>query len=195
MVFKRIENLNYAVDLGKGPFGFSLVGVQGKDIVDGNRKLTLAIIWQLFRYHLVAFLTALRKKAGGADTELDDSDMIRWANERVKGGGSPHVMRDFHDKSLASGLFLIDLLAAVEPRCVDRQHVTPGATPEEQALNAKYAISCARKLGCSLFCTWEDIVDVKPKMLLSFVATVMSFSFMGRPPTVRRWLSSKLDPV
>ena len=78
MVFKRIENLNYAVDLGKGPFGFSLVGVQGKDIVDGNRKLTLAIIWQLFRYHLVSFLTDLRKKAGGGtDTELKDEDMVR----------------------------------------------------------------------------------------------------------------------
>ena len=66
------------LDLGKGPFGFSLVGVQGKDIVDGNRKLTLAIIWQLFRYHLVSFLTDLRKKAGGGtDTELKDEDMVR----------------------------------------------------------------------------------------------------------------------
>ena len=77
------------------------------------------------------------------------------------------------------GLFLIDLLAAVEPRCVDRQHVTPGGTPDEQALNAKYAISCARKLGCSLFLLHEDIVDVRPKMLLSFVASVMAASLQG----------------
>ena len=47
MVFKRIENLNYAVDLAIKHFKFSLVGVQGKDIVDGNRKLTLALIWQV----------------------------------------------------------------------------------------------------------------------------------------------------
>ena len=43
MVFKRTENLNYAVDLAKDPFKFSLVGVQGKDIVDGNTKLLLAL--------------------------------------------------------------------------------------------------------------------------------------------------------
>ena len=95
-------------------------------------------------------------------------------------------MRDFGDKSLSNGLFLIDLLAAVEPRCIDRTHVTPGATDDEKALNAKYAISSARKLGCSLFCTYEDIVEVKPKMMLSFVATVMSFSTLGRPATVRK---------
>ncbi len=46
MVFKRIENCAYAVALGKGEFKFSLVGVDGKDIADGNKKLTLALIWQ-----------------------------------------------------------------------------------------------------------------------------------------------------
>ena len=84
-------------------------------------------------------------------------------------------MRDLHDKSLSSGLFLIELLAAVEPRCVDRALVTPGVTEEEQKLNAKYAISSARKIGCTLFLLWEDIVDVRPKMILTFVATVMMF--------------------
>ena len=69
-------------------------------------------------------------------------------------------MRDLHDKSLSSGLFLIELLAAVEPRCVDRALVTPGVTEEEQKLNAKYAISSARKIGCTLFLLWEDIVEV-----------------------------------
>ena len=61
--------------------------------------------------------------------------------------------------------------------------MTPGGSDEEKKLNAKYAISSARKLGCSLFCTYEDILDVKPKMILSYVATLMSFSFMGKPAT------------
>ena len=118
-------------------------------------------------------------------------------------------MRDLHDKSLSSGLFLIELLAAVEPRCVDRALVTPGVTEEEQKLNAKYAISSARKIGCTLFLLWEDIVEVtrtlalpltptptlpnpnpdpnrnprpdqvRPKMLLSFLATVMAAAVAG----------------
>lgn len=41
--FKKAENCNYAVVLGK-QLKFSLVGVAGSDIVDGNRKLTLGIV-------------------------------------------------------------------------------------------------------------------------------------------------------
>ena len=80
-------------------------------------------------------------------------------------------MRDLHDKSLSSGLFLIELLAAVEPRCVDRALVTPGVTEEEQKLNAKYAISSARKIGCTLFLLWEDIVEVSRTLALPLTLT------------------------
>lgn len=173
-VFKRVENLNYAVVLGKGPFKFSLVGVQGKDIADGNRKLTLAFIWQLMRAHLIDFLTILR--ASGGDKQLTDAEIVRWANERVRSGGYSSGMRSFSDGTLSNSLFLLDLLSAIEPRCVNRTLITAGATPEEQGLNAKYAISCARKLGCCVFCLPEDLVEVKPKMLLSFVATTMAYS-------------------
>ena len=121
-----------------GPFGFSLVGVSGKDLADGNKKLTLALVWQLMRCHLMGFLASLRQHGSGSDEE-----MVRWANAQVAGSGSSHSMRDFADTSLASSLFLIDLLAAVEPRAINRALVTPGETEEEKALNAKYAISSA----------------------------------------------------
>ena len=65
---------------------------------------------------------------------------------------------------------------AIEPRCVDAALITGGATPEDRVLNAKYAISCARRLGCMVFLLHEDIVEVKPKMLLVFVATLMSYT-------------------
>ena len=179
MVFKKIENMNYAVDLGSGPFKFSLVGVQGNDLVEGKKKLTLALIWQLMRCHLVGFLETLRK-AKGAGGELTDAEIIRWSNETVAAAGVACRIKDFHDKTLSTSLFLLELLAAVEPRCVDRQYVTEGASEEERRDNAKYAISCARKLGCSLFLLWEDIVEVRPKMMLSFVAAVMAFA-LDRP--------------
>ncbi len=44
--FKQINNCNYAIELGK-QLGFSLVGVGGMDIVDGNKKLILAFTWFL----------------------------------------------------------------------------------------------------------------------------------------------------
>lgn len=41
--FKKVENTNYAVLLGKS-FKYSLVGIQGADITDGIKKLTLSTL-------------------------------------------------------------------------------------------------------------------------------------------------------
>eukprot|EP00966_Prymnesium_polylepis_P103477 2395936-Prymnesium_polylepis.1 len=79
---------------------------------------------QLMRYHIVSFLEELRKTSSAGGKPLSDADIVTWANDAVAGSGSARRIRDFGDKSvangLANGLFLIDLLAAVEPRCVDR---------------------------------------------------------------------------
>ncbi|KAG7251153.1 hypothetical protein CRUP_030069, partial [Coryphaenoides rupestris] len=45
---KKLENCNYAVELGKSA-KFSLVGIGGQDLNDGNPTLTLAVVWQLMR--------------------------------------------------------------------------------------------------------------------------------------------------
>ena len=46
--FKQVENTNYCIELGKQT-GMSLVGIQGADIVDRNKKLVLGYVWQLMR--------------------------------------------------------------------------------------------------------------------------------------------------
>ena len=112
------------------------------------------------RYSLLSTVASLKSSLGGSGGAASDEDILRWAREKVASTGSTVSMRDLHDKSLSSGRFLVELLAAVEPRCVDRELVTPGVTAEEKKLNAKYAISSARKLGCTLFLLWEDIVEV-----------------------------------
>ena len=174
MVFKRNENGSKVVELGK-QMGFSLVGVGGKDIVDGNKKLLLGLVWQMMRMDMMGFLAKVRAGAGGA--AMGDKEMVAWANGKVSAAVAAGVcatISDFGDKRLADGLYLFELLAAIEPRCVNRTLITEGATDEEKQLNAKYVISSARKIGCSLFLIWEDIVEVKPKMILSFVAAVMA---------------------
>lgn len=49
----QLENCNYAVELGKHPAKFSLVGIGGQDLNDGNPTLTLALVWQLMRRYCV----------------------------------------------------------------------------------------------------------------------------------------------
>ena len=40
---------------------------------------------------------------------------------------------------------------------------------ENAKMNAKYAISIARKLGATIFVLPEDIIEVKPKMASVFI--------------------------
>jgi len=106
--------------------------------------------------------------------EVTENDIITWATRKVSSSGKSTRMDNFKDKSLANSLFIMDLLWACQPDSVNYDLVTPGKTDEEKMLNAQYAISCARKMGCAVFLLWEDIIEVKEKMMLTFFGAVMS---------------------
>lgn len=65
------------------------------------------------------------------------------------------------------------MLAAIEPRAVNWDLVTAGETEDDRKMNAKYALSIARRLGAVVFCVWEDIGEkVNPKQMLILFATM-----------------------
>jgi plastin-1 len=167
--FKKVENGNMCVDVGK-QFKFSLVGIGGVDIVDQKKKLILALIWQLMRKHTLQVLKKLAVHENVA--EMTEDHIINWANRKVAASGKRSTMRSFRDSDLSNGLFFLDLVAAIEPRAVNWDLVTPGSTPEEKLSNAKYSISIARKIGACVFLTPEDITEVKSKMLMTFAASL-----------------------
>ncbi|GBG62613.1 hypothetical protein CBR_g31249 [Chara braunii] len=167
--FKRIENCNYVVELGRC-MKFSLVNIAGKDFEQGNKKLILAFMWQLMRQHMLQLLCNLKQYGKG---DVSDADIIRWCNQKVRAVGKATRMESFKDKTLSTGVFFLDLLGAVEPRIVNTTLVTEGKTAEDRESNAKYIISVARKLGCSIFLLWDDIVEVRPKMILTLAASIM----------------------
>ena len=88
---------------------------------------------------------------------------------------------------MKDSIFLIDLLDSMKPGRVDYSLVMRGESgknilkkiltcvAEDYMLNSKYAISLARRFGVCIFLLWEDIVEVKPKMILTFIAALMSF--------------------
>jgi len=173
--FKKLTNCNVAVDTGK-KMHFSLVGISGNDIHDGNKKLLLALVWQLMRYHTIKFLSKLT--LGGA--QVTDEQIIEWANKKVAEAGRPSTMKGFKDKTLNTSHFFFDLLHSVNEDVINWDLVTSADTDEDKLLNAKYAISVARKLGCTIFLLPEDIVEVKDKMILTFVAAIMSVALLRR---------------
>jgi len=172
--FKKVSNCNYVVVLGK-QLKFSLVGIAGSDITDGNKKLLLALVWQLMRFHTLKFLAEVQAKRFGGK-EVTDQMIIEWANDTVRKGGKHSSMKSFKDSELRTGVLFLDLLACIEPRVIDAEFVTDGQSDDNALLNAKYAISVARKMGATIFLLPEDIVEVKPKMILTFVASIISLA-------------------
>ena len=43
-------------------------------------------------------------------------------------------------------------------------------------MNSKYAISVAKGLGANVFLFWQDITEVKSKLLLTFLAAIYSIT-------------------
>ncbi|KAH6766009.1 Actin binding Calponin homology domain-containing protein [Perilla frutescens var. hirtella] len=170
MPFRKVENCNQVVKIGK-QLKFSLVNIAGNDIVQGNKKLILAYLWQLMRFNMLQLLKNLRFHSHGK--EITDADILEWANTKVRNSESQSHVDSFKDKSLSDGIFFLELLSAVHPRSVNWSLVTKGVTEEEKKMNATYIISIARKLGCSIFLLPEDIIEVNQKMMLTLTASIM----------------------
>ena len=178
---KCVENCATAVNLGRAMDFAGLASVSGLDLAEGAKggRTALAFLWQLARYATFKALSGLAFD-GFAPTE---SDILTWANERVAdavakapGGQDGAAIRvpSWKDPELASGLYLLYLLSAVRPGCVDWKQVTEGTSLADQEANARYLLSVAAMVGVPPpLPSWQDVVAVKPRSLLLLIGGIM----------------------
>uniref|UniRef100_A0A8V0Z7B1 Plastin-3 n=1 Tax=Gallus gallus TaxID=9031 RepID=A0A8V0Z7B1_CHICK len=166
---KKLENCNYAVDLGKHPAKFSLVGIGGQDLNDGNPTLTLALVWQLMRRYTLNVLEDL-----GDGQKANDDIIVNWVNQTLKEAGKSTSIQNFKDKTISTSLAVVDLIDAIQPGCINYDLVKTGHLSEDDKQNnAKYAVSMARRIGARVYALPEDLVEVKPKMVMTVFACLM----------------------
>lgn len=166
---KKLENCNYAVELGKHPAKFSLVGIGGQDLNDGNPTLTLAVVWQLMRRYTLNVLEDL-----GEGQKANDDIIVNWVNRTLSEAGKSTSIQSFKDKSISSSLAVVDLIDAIQPGCINYDLVKSGnLTEDDKHNNAKYAVSMARRIGARVYALPEDLVEVKPKMVMTVFACLM----------------------
>ncbi|KAJ3448392.1 fimbrin-2 [Anaeramoeba flamelloides] len=168
-MYEKILNCNYIVDLGK-QLNLKLRTTGGRDIYDAKKVMVLGYVWQLMRYHVMAILKKLNVLKG---LKIDDSSMVTWANTQVKNAKKSSKIRNFRDRKLRTGVFLIDLIYSINKKAVNYNFVTSGNNEEQQMNNARLIISLTRKLGGSIFLLPEDIAEVKDKMILTLVGEIM----------------------
>ena len=156
--FKIQVNCQEAVDASK-KCKFSIVGIGGADIREGNKKYILAIVWQLMKEHSLQVI--------GNKTE---EELLAWGNEKTD---EKYKVKSLKDKSLSNSLFFIYIMKSIEPRSINWDIVVQDKDDDESKQNnAKYCLSIARKLGATVFLTWEDLSEVKHKLLLTFLASL-----------------------
>lgn len=179
--FKAVGNCNYAVEVGKSaPLLLKLVAIGGEDIHSGHDKLILGLVWQLMRFYVLDQLKKLQSGSGG---DLSDDAILKWANGLVASNVHPSrksdgmdTMKSMKDKRLSNSRFLVNLIWAINPGVVNWDMVSAGNTEVEKVRNAGYTLSIARKLGADVFLLPHDIVEVKPKMMLLFIGSLMAQS-------------------
>ncbi|KAF2068759.1 hypothetical protein CYY_009918 [Polysphondylium violaceum] len=167
--FSMTENCNYCVTLGK-QLKFSLVGIAGKDFVDGIKKFLLSFVWQMMRYSVLRRVNL----QGSNGIEMSESELISKMNKLVQKNSKKSSMKSFSDPSLRDGIFLLDLLDSIHHGSINYKEVKYGDDIESRKSNAKYIISVARRLGCTAIIFWEDIVEVKPNMIMTFLCDLMT---------------------
>ena len=156
--FKIQVNCNEAIEASKKS-GYHIVGIGGADIREGNKKYILAIVWQLMRAHTLKII-------GGKSEEA----LLEWSNGKVS---DDQKVKSLKDKKLNSSMFWIELLAGIEPKCIRWDIVVKDPQQDkEREMNAKYALSVARGLGACVFVVWEDLTQVKNRLLLTFLASI-----------------------
>ncbi|XP_061903976.1 plastin-3 isoform X2 [Entelurus aequoreus] len=165
---KKLENCNYAVELGKKA-NFSLVGIGGQDLNDGNNTLTLALVWQLMRRYTLNVLEGL-----GEGQKVNDDIIVKWVNKTLADAGKRTKISSFKDKEISSSLAVLELIDAIQPGSIHKELIKTSQLSEEDKLeNAKYAISMARKIGARVYALPEDLVEVNPKMVMTVFACLM----------------------
>lgn len=133
---EKLENCNYAVDLGK-QLKFSLVGIAGQDISDGNATLTLgmhkaifyhsfkyiifftALIWQLMRAYTLSVLSQL----ANTGNPIIEKEIVQWVNNKLSSAGKTTSIRSFQDSSISDAKVVIDLIDSIKQGSINYELV------------------------------------------------------------------------
>ncbi|TRY88676.1 hypothetical protein DNTS_020809 [Danionella cerebrum] len=196
---KKLENCNYAVTLGKKEAKFSLVGIGGENINEGSPMHTLALVWQLMRRYTLKVLSDIGE--GEVVTDQIIISWVNDTLKQGQKDSNITSFKDKSISTSLPVIDLIDTIVpkVIKYEMVKSE----ATTPEDKLNNAKqvlphklqrytsdsqspvvtfslslfpthrYAISVARKIGVKVYALPEDLVEVKPKMVMTVFACLM----------------------
>ncbi len=129
---EKLENCNYAVDLGRKQ-KYSLVGIAGQDIHEGNPTLTLALVWQLMRSYTLSVLSSLNQSSNAKV----EQEIIAWVNQKLASAGKESKIHSFQDSKISTARPIIDLIDAIKPGVINYELLQDGSGTYEVYVHIK----------------------------------------------------------
>ena len=145
MRIQKIQNCNLAMQFIK-LIGVNLIAIQAEDVVDGNQKLILGMIWTIIQKFTIDDIS---------EDEMSSKEaLLLWAKKKTK--GYPHVNVQNLHTSFQDGLAFCALIHAHRPDLLDFNKLDPN-NPRE---NLKTAFEVAEKsLGIPQLLDVDDMLE------------------------------------
>ncbi|PAA85184.1 hypothetical protein BOX15_Mlig000734g1 [Macrostomum lignano] len=174
-LFQWQANCNYVIECGR-KIGLPMTNIGAEDIRDGDRKLTLGLVFQMMRAYTLSLLMQLT----GGTRKIDDDEIIQWANQKLEAAGKAARVKSFKDPSLADGMVILELADAIKPKTVD---TSIAAGMKDQLDRARFILSKSRMIGGRIYALPEHVVQVNKNMIMTVFACLMILDFQINKPS------------
>jgi len=104
---QKVENITKAIQFIKDQ-GINLVNIGSGDIVDGNKRIVLGLIW-----HLIYFFELCK---GDPNFKNAKNDLLEWVRKQIPEYHAEHPIKNFKGKTWCNGLALNALCDAIIPK-------------------------------------------------------------------------------
>ncbi|KCV68664.1 hypothetical protein H696_04955 [Fonticula alba] len=209
-IFEATTNANLALE-GLNKLGVPLVNAGPMDIVHGNRKIIMGILWQVMRVFLLHTvcvndhpeLVLLMNKQETLQEFNDlppEALLLRWVNYHLRrGGGYANGGREEagtdrritnFTEDLADGMVLLRLLNALAPRQVGRDMVQEAIDAEDDTARHRVLLRAAAAVDCRKHLSSDTLKSKRRELNLAFLAQVFN-KFIG----MRLWTEDEVDDL
>jgi len=163
------ENCNIALQFIQKK-GIKLIGIGEEDIIDGNQKLTLGLIWTIINKFLIEDISVEEATARDA--------LLVWAKKNTQGYEEVNVTN--FTSSWSTGLAFCALINKFRPNMLNYNALDKADHMEA----CRKAFAACKELGIYVYLDPEDLVDTQPdeKSVVTQVAEFFHF-FAGESKT------------
>lgn len=162
--------------------GVMTVFLSPDQVVDGNKKMILGLIWRLILATQIVTLTTTKGVLGGDERQIDGgarAALLEWCRKRL--ASYNNVKIENFTTSWQNGLPFLALLHSQNPNLIDYSALDPNRPPD----NLELAFTMAEKeFGIARLLDVNDILTAKPdeRCIMTYVSEyAYKFDILGKP--------------